>query len=172
MVFSAPRLVFVVCVTLSLVFGISCSYLFSMSFLPFGIVLVLYFAFSILCGPCFSVCLLLRISCSLLHFYSRSLLLTFSFPQLVCSFTRFEQCVVISWLSVLCSCYQSGRSGAGSSKLCPILCLWRGSWIGLVGGSPFPPFFFSSFRLKLSHGVYVRCLRGNLFPIISLLGTV
>ena len=27
--------------------------IFSMSFLPFGIVLVLYFAFSILCGPCF-----------------------------------------------------------------------------------------------------------------------
>ena len=53
MVFSAPRLVFVVCVTFSLVFGIFCSYLFSMSFLPFGIVLVLYFAFSILCGPCF-----------------------------------------------------------------------------------------------------------------------
>ena len=40
---------------------------------------------------------------------------------------------------------------------------------------PFPNyffFFFSSFGLKLSHGVYVRCLRGNLFPIISLLGTV
>ena len=38
---------------------------------------------------------------------------------------------------------------------------------------PFSPLFlFSSFGLKLSHGVYVRCLRGNLFPIISLLGTV
>ena len=38
------------------------------------------------------------------------------------------------------------------------------------------PFFsfisFSSFGLTLSRGVYVRCLRGNLFPIISLLGTV
>ena len=99
--------------------------------------------------------------------------LCFGWFFLVCCFTRFEQCVVISWLSVLCSCYQPGRSGAGSSKLCPILCLWRGSWIGLVGGSPFPPLFlFSSFGLKLSHGVYVRCLRGNLFPIISLLGTV
>ena len=38
---------------------------------------------------------------------------------------------------------------------------------------PFPPLFlFSSFGLNLSHGVYVRCLRGNLFSIISLLGTV
>ena len=38
---------------------------------------------------------------------------------------------------------------------------------------PFSPFIsFSSFGLKLSRGVYVRCLRGNLFPIISLLGTV
>ena len=36
----------------------------------------------------------------------------------------------------------------------------------------FPLFLFSSFGLKLSHGVYVRCLRGNLFRIISLLGTV
>ena len=33
-------------------------------------------------------------------------------------------------------------------------------------------FLFSSFGLKLSHGVYVRFLRVNLFPIISLLGTV
>ena len=38
MVFSAPDLVFVVCVTLSLEFGIFCSYLFSMLLLPFGIV--------------------------------------------------------------------------------------------------------------------------------------
>ena len=38
---------------------------------------------------------------------------------------------------------------------------------------PFSPLFlFFQFCLKLSHGVYVRCLRGNLFPIISLLGTV
>ena len=35
---SAPNLVFVVCVTFCLVFGIFCSYLFSMSLLPFGIV--------------------------------------------------------------------------------------------------------------------------------------
>ena len=38
------------------------------------------------------------------------------------------------------------------------------------------PFFsfisFSSFGLTLSRGVYVRCLRCNLFPIISPLGTV
>ena len=33
-------------------------------------------------------------------------------------------------------------------------------------------FLSSSFCLKLSHGVYVRCLRGNLFPIFSLLSTV
>ena len=33
-------------------------------------------------------------------------------------------------------------------------------------------YFFSSFGLTLSRGVYVRCLRGNPFPIISLLGTV
>ena len=104
MVFSAPSLVFVVCVTFSLIFGISCSYLFSMSFLPFGIdfmvcyffcphvrsvILVLYFTFSILCCPCFSVCVLLHLSCSLSRFYSRSLLLTFSFPQLVPVFGNF-----------------------------------------------------------------------------------
>ena len=70
MVFSAPNLVFVVCVTFGLVFGIFCSYIFSMSLLPFRIVFhcvfwcvasfVLlcgasfwYFTFSILCGPCF-----------------------------------------------------------------------------------------------------------------------
>ena len=38
---------------------------------------------------------------------------------------------------------------------------------------PFSPLFlFSSFGLKLSHVVYVCCLRGNLFRIVSLLGTV
>ena len=38
---------------------------------------------------------------------------------------------------------------------------------------PFSPLFlFTSFGLKLSRGVYVHCLRGNLFLIISLLGTV
>ena len=36
MVFSAPNLVFVACVAFSLVFGIFCSYLFSISILPFG----------------------------------------------------------------------------------------------------------------------------------------
>ena len=39
--------------------------------------------------------------------------LCFGWFFLVCCFTRFEECVVISWLSVFCSCYQSGRSGAG-----------------------------------------------------------
>ena len=69
MVFSAPNLVFVVCVTLSLVFGIFCSYLFSMSLLPFGIVFhgvllllsscaarhfgLVFHIFYILCGPSF-----------------------------------------------------------------------------------------------------------------------
>ena len=38
---------------------------------------------------------------------------------------------------------------------------------------PFSPYLFFFFRLcvKLSHGVHVRCLRGNVFPIFSLLGT-
>ena len=54
MVFSAPNLVFVVCVTFSLVFGIFCSYLFSMSLLPFGIV--------------FHGVLLLLSSCAARHF--------------------------------------------------------------------------------------------------------
>ena len=49
--------------------------------------------------------------------------LCFGWFFLVCCFTRSEQSVVISRLSVLYSSYQSGRSGAGSSKLCPILCL-------------------------------------------------
>ena len=39
--------------------------------------------------------------------------LCFGWFFLVCCFTRFEQCVVISSLSVFCSCCQSGRSGAG-----------------------------------------------------------
>ena len=66
MVFSAPRLVFVVCVTFSLVFGISCSYLFSSSLLGSFwscISHFLYFAVRV-----FSVCVLLRISCSLSRF--------------------------------------------------------------------------------------------------------
>ena len=101
--------------------------------------------------------------------------LCFGWFFLVCCFTRFEKCVVISWLSVFCSCYQSGRSGAG------LLNYTRYSVCDGVPGSawlvaPLFPllFLFSSFGLELSHGVYiyVRCLRGNLFPIISLLGTV
>ena len=54
MVFSAPNLVFVVCVTFSLVFGIFCFYLFSMSLLPFVIV--------------FHGVLLLLSSCAARHF--------------------------------------------------------------------------------------------------------
>ena len=54
MVFSAPNLVFVACVTFCLVFGIFCSYLFSMSLLPFGIV--------------FHGVLLLLSSCAARHF--------------------------------------------------------------------------------------------------------
>ena len=69
MVFSAPNLLFVVCVTFSLVFGIFCSYLFRMSLLPFvnvfhGVLLLfsscaarhfglVFHIFYILCGPCF-----------------------------------------------------------------------------------------------------------------------
>ena len=68
-VFSAPNLVFAVCVTFSLVFGIFCSYLFRMSLLPFvnvfhGVLLLfsscaarhfglVFHIFYILCGPCF-----------------------------------------------------------------------------------------------------------------------
>ena len=39
--------------------------------------------------------------------------LCFGWFFLVCCFTLFEKCVVISLLSVFCSCYQSGRTGAG-----------------------------------------------------------
>ena len=83
MVFSAPNLVFVMCVTFSLVFGISCSYLFSMSLLPFGIV---FHGVLLLLSSCaarhfglvfhifytlrsvFFLCVLLRISRSLTRF--------------------------------------------------------------------------------------------------------
>ena len=54
MVFSALNLVFEVCVIFSLVFGIFCSYIFSMSLLPFGIV--------------FHGVLLLLSSCAARHF--------------------------------------------------------------------------------------------------------
>ena len=68
MVFSTPNLVLVACVAFSLVFGIFCSYLFSMSFPLFRTVFSwcvallsscaarhfgLVVTFSILCGPCF-----------------------------------------------------------------------------------------------------------------------
>ena len=105
MVFSAPNLVFVVCVTLSLVFGIFCSYLCNMSLLPFVIVFLWCVAsFVLMCSTSFwscishflyfavrvfSVCVLLRTSSSLSRYYSRSLLLTFSFPQLVAVFRNF-----------------------------------------------------------------------------------
>ena len=48
------------------------------------------------------------------------------------------------------------------------------TWIGLVSVSPFRSnlFLFSSFCLKLSYGVYMRYLCGNIFPIFSFLGTV
>ena len=118
MVFSAPNLVFVVCVTFCLVFGIFCSYIFSMSLLPFGsffmvccffcphvrsVILVLHFTFSILCGPCFFL-----YACSFAHpvvcrvFCSRSLLLTFSFPKLVPVFGNF-----ILYFFVCLQCYRS-----------------------------------------------------------------
>ena len=105
MVFSAPNLVFVVCVTFSLVFGIFCSYLFSMSLLPFGIVfhgvlLLLSSCAARHFGLVFHIFYTLRsvfflYACSFAYpvvcrvFYSRSLLLTFSFPQLVPVFGNF-----------------------------------------------------------------------------------
>ena len=97
MVFSAPNLVFVMCVTFSLVFGIFCSYLFGMSLLPFGIVfhgglLLLTSCAARHFGFVFHIFYTLRsvfflYACSFAYpvvcrvFYSRSLLLTFSFPQ-------------------------------------------------------------------------------------------
>ena len=92
-----------------------------------------------------------------------SCVLFYSLREMCCYFMTFGLLLLLSVLSIW----------GGSSKLYPILCLWRGSWIGLFGGSRFPPLFLiSSFGIKLSNGVYVRCLRGNLFPIISLLSTV
>ena len=58
----------------------------------------LYFAVRV-----FSVCVLLRISCSLSRFYSRSLLLTFSFPQLVPVFGNFSSlflCLFVNAIEV------------------------------------------------------------------------
>ena len=116
MVFSAPNLVFVLCVTFSLVFGIFCSYLFSMSLLPFGIVFhgvllllsscgarhfgLVFHIFYTLRVRVFSACVLLRISCSLSRFYSRLLLLTFSFPQLVPVFGYFSSLFLCLFVNV------------------------------------------------------------------------
>ena len=105
MVFSGSNLVFVVCVPFSLVFGIFCSYLFSMSLLPFGIV---FHGVLLLLSSCAArhFGLVLHIfstlrsvfflyACSFAYpvvcrvFCSRSLLLTFSFPQLVPVFGNF-----------------------------------------------------------------------------------
>ena len=67
---------------------------------------------------------------------------------LVCCFTRFENCVVISWLSVFCSCYQSGQSGAGllnctRYSVCDGFLDQPGWWV------PFPPFIpFFQFRFR------------------------
>ena len=105
MVFSAPNLVFVVCVTFCLVFGIFCSYLFSMSLLLFGIVfhgvlLLLSSCAARHFGLTFHIFYTLRsvfflYACSFAYpvvcrvFCSRLLLLTFSFPQLVPVFGNF-----------------------------------------------------------------------------------
>ena len=105
MVFFAPNLLFVVCVTFCLVFGIFCSYLFSMSLLPFGIVfhgvlLLLSSCAARHFGLAFHIFNTLRsvfflFACSFAYpvvcrvFCSRSLLLTFSFPQLVPVFGNF-----------------------------------------------------------------------------------
>ena len=56
----------------------------------------LYFAVRV-----FSVCVLLPISCSLSRFYSRSLLLTFSFPQLVPVFGNFSSLFLFLFVNVI-----------------------------------------------------------------------
>ena len=95
MVFSAPNLVFVVCVTWILAFGIFRSYLFSMLFLPFVIVFHGVLPLLSSCGArhfglVFHIFyILLRTSCSLSRLSLRSLLLTFSFPQLIPVFGHF-----------------------------------------------------------------------------------
>ena len=106
MVFSAPNLVLVVCVTSSLylassalIYSVYRSSLLGSFFMAWCVS-----SFVLMCGASFwscishflyfavrvfSVCVLLPISCSLSRFYSRSLLLTFSFPQLVPVFGNF-----------------------------------------------------------------------------------
>ena len=74
--------------------------------------------------------------------------LCFGWFFLVCCFTRFEKCVVISWLSVFCSCYQSGQSGAGllnctRYSVCDGFLDQPGWWVPF---SPFIPFFQFRFR--------------------------
>ena len=117
MVFSAPNLVFVVCVTFSLVFGIFCSYLFSMSFLPFGIVfhgvlLLLSSCAARHFGLAFHIFYTLRsvfflYACSFAYpvvcrvFCSRLLLLTFSFPQLVPVFGYFSSLFLCLFVNVI-----------------------------------------------------------------------
>ena len=74
--------------------------------------------------------------------------LCFGWYFLVFCFTRFEKCVVILRLSVLCSCYQSGRSGAGNLNYA------RYSVCDGVPGSAWlvaplsPLYFFFQFRFK------------------------
>ena len=81
--------------------------------------------------------------------------LCFGWFFLVCCFIRFEKCVVISWLSVFCSCYQSGRSGAG------LLNYTRYSVCDGVPGSAwlvaplFPLIFFFPVSVESNHMWYM-----------------
>ena len=74
--------------------------------------------------------------------------LCFGWFFLVCCFIRFEKCVVVPWLSVFRSCYQSGRSGKG------LLNYTRYSLCDGVPGSAwlvaplFPLISFFQFRFK------------------------
>ena len=131
----------------------------------FGVchLLLVLWAYNYLCRFISTIPRVTQISPSLCFGCFFSCVLFYSLREMCCYFMAFGLLLLLLVRSIW----------GGSSQLYPILCLWRGPWIGLVGGSPFPPLFlFSSFGLELSHGVYVRCLRGNLFPIISLLGTV
>ena len=113
MVFSAPSLVFVVCVTFSLVFGISCSYLFSMSFLPFGIV--------------FHGVLLLLSSCTARHFglvFHIFYTLRSVFFLYACSFAYPVVCRVFFFAFVVAYVFFSANSSSIRKFSSLFLCLF------------------------------------------------
>ena len=116
MIFSAPNLVFVVCYFQSSIWHLLLFFIqyvvppfwdrFSWCVASFVIMCgasfwswishFLYFAVRV-----FSACVLLRISCSLSRVYSRSLLLTFSFPQLVPVFGNFSSLFLCLFVNVI-----------------------------------------------------------------------